>query len=465
MYVFIKDVPRDNVILSAQREGSPQKGTTPVTRFFVASLLRMTTIARYFANALLLVILCQLIVLTAPALCQSQSWDYKAREKSQQASSAGLTALTKGYVDQAVTSLIEATNSDTSDPLPFHLLGLALAMKGRYDESLDALRKSYQLAPKVGETVLSIGCVHYLTHNYDKALNAWRKVLELNPKLCHVYGDMGMAYMREGDFGKASEGFRKLIACYPNSQFAYHGLATVKYLGGDFKGARQAADHAQSIAPYPPVVLLLAKLDYLQGDRSRASQRVQEYIKLTKKPWQQRSMTAIGYSLQHDFRWDPFLADNFDNAYLLQARALDLPQESSRQKSLSRQGKASVVIQNARTAQSGAPQDYFIRRELGLLLLADGQYSEAVEHFQEVLRLCPEAWVDVLHLGRAYALDGKAAEASAQVRRFQRKFADQRLSPAFIDIARVDPGLTAPPGGASETGSEIKSEAPGEIGF
>lgn len=412
-----------------------------------------------------LVMLLIQLVAAAPARCQSQSWDYKARERSQQAASAGLTALTKGLVDQAVASLIDATNADTNDPLPFHLLGLALAMKGRYDESLDALRKSYSLAPKVGETVLSIGVVHYLTHNYDKAINAWLKVLELNPKLCHVYGDMGMAYMRKGDLAKAGEGFRKLISCYPNSQFAYHGLAIVKYLGGDFKGARQAADHAQSIAPYPPVVLLLAKLDYLQGDRSRAAQRVQEYLKLTKKPWQQRSMTAVGYSLQHDFRWDPYMADNFDNAYFLQSRALDLPHESSKQRSLSRQGKAATIIQEARNAQSAAPRDYFIRHELGLLLLADGQYSEAVEQFQEVLRLCPEAWVDVLHLGRAYALDGKAAEGSAQIRRYQRKFADERLAPAYIDIARVDPGLAATSAGASDTGAEVKTETPGETGF
>ena len=406
------------------------------------------------------------LVPVAPALGQSQSWDYKPRERSQQAASAGLTALTKGYVDQAIDSLITATNADPNDPLPYHLLGLALAMKGRCEEALDAMRKSYKLAPKMGETVLSIGVVHYLMHNYDKALNAWRKTLELNPKLCHVVGDMGFAYMRKGEFDKATEAFRKLINCHPNSQLAYHGLATVKYLSGDFKGARQAAEHAQSIAEYPPVVLLLAKLDFLAGDRSRAVQRVQEYNKLTRRPFVQRSMTAIGYSVQHDFRWDPFLADNYDNAFLLNARALDLPREASRQRSLSRQGRAADAIARARAAVSGASGDYFVRRELGLLLLADGQYSEAVEQFQEVLRLCPGCWVDVLHLGRALALDGKPADASAQVRRFQRKFPDARLSPSLIDIARVDPGLAA--GGASAEAQEptqTKTAAPSETGF
>src|SRR5262249_57501048 len=93
----------------------------------------------------LIMLLIQLVA-AVPARCQSQSWDYKARERSQQAASAGLTALTKGLVDQAVASLIVATNADTNDPLPFHLLGLAPAMKGRSDQSLDALRKSYRLS-------------------------------------------------------------------------------------------------------------------------------------------------------------------------------------------------------------------------------------------------------------------------------------------------------------------------------
>src|SRR5207244_9901013 len=98
-------------------------------------------------------------------------------------------------------------------------LGLALDIKGRHAEALDALHRSYKMAPTVSETVLSIGVTHYLLHNYDNAINAWKKVLQMNPQLCHIYGDVGMAYIRKADFKKANEAFRRLINCFPNSQF------------------------------------------------------------------------------------------------------------------------------------------------------------------------------------------------------------------------------------------------------
>jgi tetratricopeptide (TPR) repeat protein len=405
-----------------------------------------------------------LVAQAGAAFAQLSSWDYKPREKSQRATSAGVTFLTKGAVDQAISSLYQANGADPGDPHPLMILGLALDQKGRHAEALDALHKSYKIDPKNAETVLSIGLTHYLLHNYDKAINAWKHVLQLNPQLCHIYGDVGMAYLRKGDFKKSTEAFRRVIGCFPNSQFAYHGLASVKYLTGDFKGAREMAEHAQSIQSYPPVILLLAKLDYLQGDKTRATKRVQEYNKLTRKSFVQRSMTAIGYPVQHDFRWDPYLADNFDNSYLLSARATNLPREAGKQRSLARQGKAPQVIQSIKSAQAGAADDYFLERELGSAYTANGQFSDAIESYKKVLNVCPDCSVDLLHLGRALALDGKAAEGSAAVREFQKKFPAERIAPTFVEVARVDPGLAAPPViNAPEPAAVVKDA--GEAGF
>lgn len=408
------------------------------------------------------------LVASLSAFAQTQSWDYRARERSQSLASAGVTYLSKGSTDQAISALLEATRSDPNDPIPYALLGLALDMKGRYSEALNALHHSYRMTPKVSEIVLSIGVTHYLMHNYDKAINAWRKVLELNPNLCHVFANLGYSYLRQGDLARAADCFRHLTSCYPNSQVAYQGLATVKYLAGDFIGAREAADQAQTIFPYPPTLLILAKLDVLQGDKSRAEKRIQEYIKLTRKPWVQRTMTAIGYPIQHDFAWDPYLADNYDNAYLLKARAVNLPKEVSRQRSLSRQGKVNEAMQRARNALTSRPKDYYILRELGLLQLADGQYSDAAEQFKAALEVCPECHVDLLHLAKALSADDKAAEASAQVRQFQQRHPAGQLSPAFLDIARVDPGLakiSQDTSEGSQSTTEVKSTVPPETGF
>lgn len=376
------------------------------------------------------------------AQAQSQSWKVQAREKSQLATSRAVTQLTHGQVDAALSSLLAATGEDPRDSLPFAILGLALDMKGRYQEALDALHKSWELNNRDGETALSIGVTHYLMHNYDKAVAAWQKAIELNPKLCHIHGDIGFALMRQGVFGEAEDSFKQLISCSPNSQVGYQGLATLHYLRGDFQAARQSAEHAQSISSYPPVVFLLAKLDALQGDRARAAKRLQELIALTRKPGWQRSMTSIGYAVQHDFKWDPYLADSSDNAYLLQARLLNLPKEASRQKSLSRQGKADAAIAKYKESLAQFPRDYYLLRELAAAETATGDYSDAAEHCKQVLKNCPDCYVDWLHLGRVLALDGKAAEASAAVRKYQKKYPGQHISPLLSDIARVDPALS-----------------------
>ncbi|MBI4533254.1 MAG: tetratricopeptide repeat protein [Candidatus Melainabacteria bacterium] len=406
------------------------------------------------------------LVTVVPTLAQTQSWDYRARERSQSLASAGVTYLTKGSIDQAIASLLEATRSDPADYLPYALLGLALDIKERHSEGLDALHHAYKLAPKVSETVLSIGITHYLMHNYDKAINAWRKALELSPNLCHVYANLGYSYLRQADLEHAGECFGRLTSCYPNSQVAYQGLATVNYFKGDFASAREAAEQAQTIWPYQPNLLILAKLDVLQGDKSRAEKRIAELIKRTRKPWIQRTMTAIGYPIQHDFAWDPYLADNYDNAYLLKARTLNWTKEVSRTRSLSRQGKATEAVERGKRSLASHPKDYYILHELGLLQLSDGQYSDASEKFREALGVCPDCHVDLLHLARALSADGKAAEASAQVRQFQRWHPKERLSPMFLDIARVDPGLAEINQSSAEgpqTSAEVKSSP--EAGF
>ncbi len=389
------------------------------------------------------------------ASAQGQSWRVEPRTHSQSATSRAITQMAHNQVDSAISSLMEATSADASDSLPFAVLGLALDMKGRYNEALDALHKSWELNSRDSETALSIGVTHYLMRNYEKAVNAWQKALELNHNLCHIHGDIGFAYMRLADLAKAEDHFRRLISCFPNSQFGYQGLATIQYLSGDFEAARRSAEHAQSISSYPPVILLLAKLDFLQGDRARALKRTAEYATTIKKTGWQRSMTAIGYPVQHDFKWDPFLLDNYDNAYLLQSRALELPKESSRQRSLSRQGKASTVISQVKDELGKSAGDYYLTRELALAELASADYSDATEHFKHVVDTCHGCFADWLHLGRALSLDGKAPEASRAVRYFQQKHPSQRLAGAFTSISRVDPGLHS----ATDAPAEVKKES------
>jgi tetratricopeptide (TPR) repeat protein len=383
---------------------------------------------------------------TVPAGAQmAENWNVVPHQRSEVKNSTGLTLLNKRKMEAAIDMFRKATFEDPSAPVPYGSLGVALAMQGRYQEALDALQKSYQLRQS-GETLLSTGMVYYLMHDYDAAINSWNKILEANPRAGHVFGDIGFAFLRKGDFIQAEQFFDKLVKYYPHSSFGYHGLALTKYLEGDFRASRASAERAQLIYPYPPTLLLLAKLDFLQGDRARGTRRALQYNAAVRNPnWQQRTMAEIGYPPQHDAHWDPFIEDSYDHGNLLLARTLDLPKQENRRRSLARTGKVAQRIDELKKKLADHKNDYFLLHEMGLLQLADGDYSTAAETFEKVLQACPKCSVDMLHMARALALDGKTSQASAMVRQFRKIYPNDELAPALTALGQVDPNIQNAP--------------------
>jgi tetratricopeptide (TPR) repeat protein len=373
----------------------------------------------------------------APVNAQmSESWNVHSREKAEALNSNAISLLNTRQTDRAIALLRHANAADPNDPVPFATLGLALATQGEYAEGLDSLQKSYSLRP-TNETLLSTGFVYFLQHDYDAAINAWNKVLQANPKLCHVYGNIGMAYLRKGDLGQANEAFQRVVRCAPNSDLGYYGLALSNYLAGNFAASRTEGQRALAINNYPPTVLLMANLDLMTGDQSRGKRRAQQYNSMRHK-FQQRSMTEIGYPTQHDFHYDPFIADNFDNGYLLLARVENNPH---RAQDLAYYGKSKHVISSVKDQLSRFPGDLFLTRELGLAQMADGDFSSSSESFKSALNQCSGCHADLLNLGRSLALDGKTDQSSETVRQFQNQEPSQEASSVFTESARVDPGL------------------------
>jgi tetratricopeptide (TPR) repeat protein len=431
--------------------------------------LKNFPIAQYSFSPKRLAVCLYLVVLSAlslPAQAQIQEhWDMNARERSQYATSLGITHLNRGQTAKAVALFRDAVRHDPTDAVAFGSLGVGLAVEGKYAEALDALQNSYRL-DKIPETLVSTGIVYYLDHDYDAAINAWSKALEKDPKLHQLQGNIGFAYLRKGDLQQAELQFQKLVKSLPNSSFGYHGLALTRYLAGNFASARRAAEQAESIESYPHVSLLLAKLDFIQGDAKSGMRRVSAYNSAIKnKKRLNRSMTQIGYPKQHDVHWDPFLADNFDSGNMLLARVLADPTKPSKQRSLANKAKAAqaiatinqalsgmpsspvskkVLFGEASTTISGAvselPNDFYLVRELAMAKLAAGHYEDATEAFRKVLDLCPNCNVDFLHLGRSLAMSGKGSDGAQAVAEFQKRFPNQQISPIFSSISGVQGG-------------------------
>ncbi|WP_457832349.1 hypothetical protein, partial [Staphylococcus aureus] len=61
------------------------------------------------------------------------------------------------------------------------------------------------------------------------------------------------------------------------------------------------------------------------------------------------------------------------------------------------------------------------------------------DHFRDVTSICPSCRVDWLHLARAQAIQGKAAEASYAVNAFQRQRPNEKIAAPFLEIAKGTP--------------------------
>src|SRR5262249_27787462 len=131
-----------------------------------------------------------------PAGAQVANWDTSARDQAEIRVSQAVNHLSKWSkakrqanqrglddVDEAIRLLTEAVHLDATDAAALALLGVALDIKGRYQEGLDALTEAYKIAPKQAETTLDIGLTHYLARNYDKALAIWKRLLNFDPRL------------------------------------------------------------------------------------------------------------------------------------------------------------------------------------------------------------------------------------------------------------------------------------------
>jgi len=379
-------------------------------------------------------------------VCAQHNWDdLKGRARAEIQNSKALNLLTKGDVkgslDQAINLLLDGTRADPTDPVPFATLGLALDQKNRYQEALNALSTSFRLDPKSNETLLSIAITHYLGHEYDKADRGLTRLLGTDPNFCKAHINLGFCLMKEGDFEKAKQEFNSAIKCNASSEPAYQGLALVDYLSGDLESAVREATYAESIHPYLPVTHLVAELAYLRGDATAYKSACQTLAK-AKPPLQQRSMTQIGYLTQHDFHWDPYLDEEFDNYFGTMARALNLPDEASKQKSLSSRGKLQARLTSAQQAASTYPNDFYVLRQAALLNLAVGEYGSAAEQFSKAIGLCANDHVDYLYMGKALFLAGKAPEAAQCISQFLGNL-NQTIAPEFAEIAKAAPA--APP--------------------
>lgn len=399
-----------------------------------------------------------ILLLGGPSHADQRHWDVKQREQSQALSSSAMNFLRSRHPNKpdsnanlamALKLLEKGCRTDASDPLPHYLLGIALAIEGRYEQSLASLKVAHTLDRKEQEILIATGLAQYLSGNYDKAISVWSKQVEQTKIEAPVHACLGFAYMRQGNFDEARKHFRAAKGSTHSAQLAAHGQGIVEYLAGDLPAAREALKEALSHGPYAPVTLLLARIDFLEGDEAAGEKLLSEYNKQLKTAGQ-RSMMSLGFISQHDFHWDPFNEDNFDSPNAIRYARADAKKKLPSMKQSAPKKKRSanpdekpvinknnlpVAIAELEKRLENHESDFYLNYQLGLVELATRDYQQAADELKNAYKTCMPCEVMLLDLAYAFSKINDHKNAKSCIDSYLKKFPDQKLASSIMSIA------------------------------
>jgi len=116
----------------------------------------------------------------------------------------------------SITLFTHATRVTANNAVAHKNLGLALAEKGRLDESYLQFLEVTKIRPDSAEAHHNVGTYFMLTDRPDQALRHYKKVLEIDPGYEKTHNNMGLIFLRQEKINAAISSFRKALDLKPD---------------------------------------------------------------------------------------------------------------------------------------------------------------------------------------------------------------------------------------------------------
>ena len=234
---------------------------------------------------------------------------------------------------------------------------------GRYSEAAPKLKRALKTDAQNPVLWFYLGVSEMKLDEVDPAIEALEKSVALAPKEVPAYFNLGILYWRTGDVGKAIKAYREGLGLKPDDLDANQNYALLLMKTGRYQ---------EAIAP----------LQRLKGlERSNLPVRVgliESYIKAGQK--------SSGEAEVHE---------------LLTSRLASPEDEVKLGAVLLQDGAPGLAIPVLRDATSAAPGLADAHGGLGLILLSDGQYKDAVHELGRAAQIDPGSAKYALGLAEA----------------------------------------------------------------
>jgi tetratricopeptide (TPR) repeat protein len=343
-------------------------------------------------------------------------------------SPADAIALEKGgKLTEAADAWRAFIRQHANDASAYASLGVVLSKQQRYAEAVDAYSKALRLNPKLSEIRMNLGLAEFKQGRFRAAIAPLNAALANDPSNVQARTLLGLSYYGDKQFANAAKHLKVATAAEPNNGELQHLLAQSCLWAGEYTcaldGFRQLLrSQPDSAAAH---ILVGEALDGLD----KTSEAIAEFEKAAKvsprEPnvhfglgflyWKSHEYEKAKLAFETELRHDP---DNAEALAYLGDTEMEL---GNREQATSLLTRAVALKSDVRIAHI----------DLGVLLLQDKRYKEAVSEFQKAIKLDPTQPDAHYRLAHAYQDLGQSVEAEKEFRLVQQLHAerDARLTP------------------------------------
>ena len=208
-------------------------------------------------------------------------------------------ALKDGQPDQAVKFSRMAIQINPDNPGYYNNLGLALMERNQPEEAVAAFQKALQKKPDYFDALNNLGNALKRLGNVDEAIDCYRKALKMQPDDPDILNNLGSACKDQGNIDAAIEYYQRALEHNPSGLESYQNLARLFIKANRLAEARQTVKSNVKLAGGNQAKLLLATIEFREGNYKIAGDTVEELCRSDLLPADQREAQFLAANISH----------------------------------------------------------------------------------------------------------------------------------------------------------------------
>lgn len=149
-------------------------------------------------------------------------------------------------------------------------LGNLYRIAGRFDESVDTLKKALKLDRYNSAALRGLADAYASQGLVDQAVQEYQAAIAVEPTLWQNYNGLGGLYFSVGQYHDAAKYFRESTNFVPENVTTLNNLGAAYYLSGDFDQAVQTWEHSVAVNPDVTTLSNLGTALFFLGEFERA---------------------------------------------------------------------------------------------------------------------------------------------------------------------------------------------------